>query len=67
MIGPGLRRIMAAWGLVLATALQIQPIGVEGVALAIGCSLLPLAAGQLSLAAVRSRTRLPPLLGDECG
>ena len=33
----------------LATALQIQAIGFEGWALAVGCSLLPLAAGQLWL------------------
>ena len=42
--------VLAVTAPVLATALQIQPIGVEGWALAIGCSLLPLAAGQLWLA-----------------
>jgi Ca2+-transporting ATPase len=38
---------------VLATALQIQAIGVEGWALAVGCSVLPLAAGQAWLGASR--------------
>lgn len=36
---------------VLATALQIGAIGVEGAALAVGCSVLPLAVGQVWLAA----------------
>ncbi|MBY0387035.1 MAG: cation-transporting P-type ATPase [Mycobacterium pseudokansasii] len=39
---------------VLAKALQIQAIGIQGWALALGCSVLPLAAGQTSLA-VRGR------------
>jgi Ca2+-transporting ATPase len=38
---------------VLATALGIAAVGVEGWALAVGCSLLPLAAGQLWLAGGR--------------
>ncbi len=39
---------------VLAKALQIQAIGIQGWALALGCSVLPLAAGQTSLT-VRGR------------
>jgi len=35
---------------VLATALQIAPIGVEGWVLAVGCSMMPLVGGQLWLA-----------------
>ena len=39
---------------VLAAALEIAPIGVEGWALAVGCSLLPLVVGQAWLAAARN-------------
>ncbi|MFH1340614.1 MAG: cation-transporting P-type ATPase [Pseudomonadota bacterium] len=39
---------------VLATALQITPIGAAGWALAIGCSLLPLVGGQAWMAVARS-------------
>ncbi|MGV7967558.1 cation-translocating P-type ATPase [Mycobacterium kansasii] len=39
---------------VLAKALQIQALGIQGWALALGCSVLPLAAGQIWLA-VRGR------------
>jgi Ca2+-transporting ATPase len=45
--------VLAATVPMLATALKIEPIGVEGWALALACSLLPLAAGQLWLTAGR--------------
>ncbi|MEX0611471.1 MAG: cation-translocating P-type ATPase C-terminal domain-containing protein, partial [Pirellulales bacterium] len=47
----------------LATALQIEPIGLKGWALALGCSILPLIAGQMWLALGGRGEQLTPAAG----